>query len=132
VSSVAYFALPKSIQDTAILPWEGFDAELIEAAQVNDQGGTTQQSMMTANDGSFMPLHVLRLAYACLAMNTEQHPPLAYKLKDAAALLGVSTVSMRRAIQRGLIRPSRAFRHVLISVDELNRFLKSTSAIKQC
>ena len=32
ISSVAYFALPKSIQDTAILPWEGFDAALIEAA----------------------------------------------------------------------------------------------------
>lgn len=85
--------------------------------------------MKTANDGSWMPLRVQRVAYAGLAMNTEQPPPLAYKLKDAATLLGVSTVSMRRAIQRGLIRPSRAFRHVLISADELNRFLKSTSVI---
>jgi ATP-dependent helicase/nuclease subunit B len=32
VSRVAYFALPKSIQDTAILPWEGFDEALVEAA----------------------------------------------------------------------------------------------------
>ena len=32
VTSVAYFALPKSIQDTAILPWEGFDAALIDSA----------------------------------------------------------------------------------------------------
>ena len=32
ISSVAYFTLPKSIQDTAILPWEGFDEELIEAS----------------------------------------------------------------------------------------------------
>ncbi len=32
VTSVAYFALPKSIQDTAILQWEGFDAELINSA----------------------------------------------------------------------------------------------------
>ncbi len=53
---------------------------------------------------------------------------LAYKIKDAAALLGVSTVSLRRAIQRGLIRPSRAFRHVIISAEELNRFLASTTA----
>ena len=86
--------------------------------------------MATANDGSWKPLRVQRGAYAGLAMNTEQSPQLAYKLKDAAALLGVSTVTMRRAIQRGLIRPSRAFRHVLISADELNRFLKSTSAIE--
>lgn len=63
-------------------------------------------------------------------MNTEQHPPLAYKLNDAAALLGVSTVSLRRAIQRGLIRPSRAFRHVLISADELKRFLNSLAGTK--
>ena len=32
VSSAAYFALPKSIQDTAILEWKGFDEELIQAA----------------------------------------------------------------------------------------------------
>ena len=84
----------------------------------------------TANDGSLMPLRVQRVAYDCSTMNTEQPPPLAYKLKDAAALIGVSTISMRRAIQRGLIRPSRAFRHVIISADELKRFLKSTSAIE--
>lgn len=77
-----------------------------------------------------MPLRVQRVAYDCSTMNTEQPPPLAYKLKDAAALIGVSTISMRRAIQRGLIRPSRAFRHVIISADELKRFLKSTSAIE--
>ena len=84
----------------------------------------------TANDGSLMPLRIQRVAYDCSTMNTEQPPPLAYKLKDAAALIGVSTISMRRAIQRGLIRPSHAFRHVIISADELNRFLKSTSAIE--
>ena len=93
-------------------------------------GSRGGKSMATANDGSWKPLRVQRGAYAGLAMNTEQSPQLAYKLKDAAALLGVSTVTMRRAIQRGLIRPSRAFRHVLISADELNRFLKSTSAIE--
>ncbi len=32
VSRVAYFALPKSIQDTAILEWNGFDEALIESA----------------------------------------------------------------------------------------------------
>lgn len=91
---------------------------------------TRIRSMTAANDSSRMPLRVQRLAYSSLVMHTEQHPPFAYKLKDAAALLGVSTVSMRRAIQRGLIRPSRAFRHVLISTDELKRFLNSSSGIK--
>lgn len=61
-------------------------------------------------------------------MSVTQSNQIAYKIKDAAALLGVSTVSLRRAIQRGLIRPSRAFRHVIISAEELNRFLASTTA----
>jgi excisionase family DNA binding protein len=51
----------------------------------------------------------------------------AYKLKEAASQLGVSVISLRRAIDRGLIRPSRAFRHVIISAEELDRFLRSTS-----
>lgn len=55
---------------------------------------------------------------------------LAYKLKEAAALLGVSTTSLRRAIQRGLIKPMRAFRHVLISGAELQRFIDNTTSGK--
>lgn len=52
---------------------------------------------------------------------------LAYKLSEASAIIGVSTVSIRRAIDRGLIRPSRAFRHIIISADELQRFLDTTT-----
>jgi len=47
----------------------------------------------------------------------------ALKLKDAADYLSVSPVSLRRLIQRGLIRPIRSIRHILISVQELDRFL---------
>jgi excisionase family DNA binding protein len=52
---------------------------------------------------------------------------LAYKLNEASALLGVSVITIRRAIQRGLIKPSRAFRHVLIPATELQSFLDKTS-----
>jgi excisionase family DNA binding protein len=55
-------------------------------------------------------------------------PRLAYKINEASALLGVSVITIRRAIDRGLIKPSRAFRHVLISADELQRFLDTTTA----
>jgi len=34
--------------------------------------------------------------------------------------------SVRRLILRGLIRPSRALRHVLIPKDEIERFLRDT------
>jgi helix-turn-helix protein len=59
---------------------------------------------------------------------TESQPssvaPGAFKLKPAAQYLGgISEVSLRRLIDRGLIRPNRALRHILISRAELDRFL---------
>ena len=57
-------------------------------------------------------------------MNTIRAPIGALKLKDAASYLGVSPMSVRRLIERGLIKPNRALRHVLIPVGELDRFLK--------
>ena len=62
-------------------------------------------------------------------MSLEKSARLAFKLNEAAPLLGVSVVTLRRAIKRGLIKPSRAFRHVIISAEELNRFLVSTSSV---
>jgi excisionase family DNA binding protein len=47
----------------------------------------------------------------------------AVKLKDAAEYLGVSPISVRRLIERGLIKPNRALRHVIIPLSELTRFL---------
>lgn len=61
-------------------------------------------------------------------MNRPNPAKLAFKIKEAADLIGVSVVSLRRAIDRGLIRPSRAFRHIIISADELQRFLDTTTA----
>jgi hypothetical protein len=53
-----------------------------------------------------------------------QVPPGALKLKDSCAYLGgLSEITLRRLIKRGLIRPNRALRHILISIGELDRFL---------
>jgi len=49
----------------------------------------------------------------------------ALKIKAAASYLSVSTVTVRRLIERGLIKPNRALRHVLIPVAELDRFINS-------
>jgi excisionase family DNA binding protein len=58
---------------------------------------------------------------------TETQPPSlapgGLKLKTAAAYLGISTISLRRLIARGLIRPNRSLRHLLIDRRELDRFL---------
>ena len=51
-------------------------------------------------------------------------PVGALKIKDAAQYLGgVAPITVRRLIKRGLLRPNRALRHILIPVAELDRFL---------
>ena len=64
-------------------------------------------------------------------MTTMTGPPpagedgrLAYSVQETARMLGVCDKSIRRLILRGLIRPSRALRHILIPKDELERFLR--------
>jgi hypothetical protein len=48
----------------------------------------------------------------------------ALKLKDACEYLGgISYSSLQRLISRGLLKPNRALRHLLIPVAELDRFL---------
>lgn len=49
----------------------------------------------------------------------------ALKLKDSARYLGgVSIVTVRRLIDRGLIKPNRSLRHLLIPISELDRFIE--------
>jgi excisionase family DNA binding protein len=49
--------------------------------------------------------------------------PAALKIKGAASYLSISEITVRRLIERGLIKPNRALRHILISKAELDRFL---------
>lgn len=51
----------------------------------------------------------------------------AYSREEAAQQLGISLSSVDRLIKRKLLKPSRALRRVLISDDELKRFLAVTS-----
>ena len=49
----------------------------------------------------------------------------ALKLNDACVYLGgISASSVRRLIGRGLLKPNRALRHILIPISELDRFLE--------
>jgi excisionase family DNA binding protein len=48
----------------------------------------------------------------------------AYKLKEACEYLGgISPITVRRLMHRGLLRPLRILRHVMFSKAELDRFL---------
>jgi excisionase family DNA binding protein len=58
--------------------------------------------------------------------NSNSSPPAqaAFKLKPAAVYLGgLSKPTMYRLIQRGLLKPNRATRHLLFTKAELDRFL---------
>lgn len=51
---------------------------------------------------------------------------MSYSVAEAAQLLGVSTKSIRRLMDRGLIRGSKALRKVIIPKTELEKFLNET------
>jgi hypothetical protein len=59
------------------------------------------------------------------SLNSPRVTPGVVKLREAASYLGIFPVSVRRLIKRGLIKPNRALRHVLISLAELDRFINS-------
>jgi len=53
---------------------------------------------------------------------------LAFSVKETAEMLGVCEKTVRRLISRGLLRPSKALRHLLIARHEIERFLKETTS----
>jgi hypothetical protein len=52
-------------------------------------------------------------------------PRISYKIKEAAQICGVSPITIRRAIDRGLLKPCRSFRHPLIPADQLRRMVET-------
>jgi excisionase family DNA binding protein len=52
-------------------------------------------------------------------------PRLTYKIKEAAAILGISTLTIRKEIRDGRIKAINRFRHVLIPADELTRWVEA-------
>ena len=55
--------------------------------------------------------------------------PLAFKLEQARHALGsISMPSLRRLIDRGLLRPCRGLRHLAISREEIARYLRDNTS----
>jgi hypothetical protein len=51
-----------------------------------------------------------------------------FKRAEAAIYLGISAITIDRLTKRGLLHPSRALRHPIYSKDDLDHFLKDTTA----
>ena len=54
-----------------------------------------------------------------------QLPRLAFTMRETADMLGLSYISIHRLLKRGLLKSSLALRHKIISMQEIERFLKS-------
>lgn len=52
--------------------------------------------------------------------------PLVYTVEEAAAVLRISTKSVRRLLDRGLLTGSKALRKILIPRKQIEDFLKAT------
>ena len=52
---------------------------------------------------------------------------MAFSIQETAQLLGISDKTVRRLLDRKLLRASRAIRHLLIPKKEIERFLQETS-----
>jgi len=53
---------------------------------------------------------------------------LAYTREEAAQVLGVCPMTISRLTEKGQLRPNRATRRPLYSLDELTRFLRDETA----
>lgn len=62
----------------------------------------------------------------------EQEPklllPMSYTLGEASRVTGLSTRTIRRLVQRGLLRPSRASQRFIFARTEIERFLRETTS----
>jgi excisionase family DNA binding protein len=56
-----------------------------------------------------------------------QPPRLAFSVRETAQMLGMSEKTVRRLIDRKLLRASRALRHLRIAKTEIERFMEETS-----
>ena len=53
-------------------------------------------------------------------------PRLGYNMGETAKILGRSYISVWRLTKRGLLRPSKALRTPIFSLEEIERFLRDT------
>jgi len=51
---------------------------------------------------------------------------LAYSMRETAAIIGVSYVTVHRLLKRGLLKSCGVLRHKIIPAEEIHRFLRET------
>jgi predicted urease superfamily metal-dependent hydrolase len=62
------------------------------------------------------------------SVQTSNVPKLALTRDEAAQAIGCHPITISRLTERGLLRPSRATRRPLYSIEEIQRFLRDTAS----
>jgi hypothetical protein len=62
------------------------------------------------------------------SVQTSNVPKLALTREEAAQAIGCHAITISRLTERGLLRPSRATRRPLYSIEEIQRFLRDTAS----
>jgi excisionase family DNA binding protein len=88
---------------------------------LNEEHSSDHQSPRARNSNRAEP------QYENARHANEPFPRLCVSVREAAVMLNVGPVSVYRLLQRGLLKSSRAFRHKLIPVSEIQRFLDATT-----
>jgi excisionase family DNA binding protein len=60
-------------------------------------------------------------------ISPSQGEKLAHTVPETAEILGISTRSVHRLLNRGLLRASKALRKILIPRTEIEKFLRDTT-----
>ena len=90
-------------------------------APVMEQVDETIARLLAINSTP-MPTMKIQIPNSLPCQSDSRTQRLTVKIPEAAAILGVSCSTIRRAIERGDIRANRKLRHVLIPMSEIERF----------
>ena len=59
--------------------------------------------------------------------NEKSLPRLVYSVEEVASMLNVSSKTVYRLVDRGLLKATKALRHLRITASSIEQFLKETS-----
>ncbi len=80
----------------------------------------------------FLPWLLIQIERQCGMQNNKspgQGEKIAHSVAETANILGISTRSVHRLIERGFLRRSKALRKILIPRMEIEKFLRDTTEV---
>jgi len=119
-------AIEKGVDVKVIAEWQGHrdGGQLILSTYSHVRPVHSQRMAQLMTDGEVANVVAMKMWEGKMSTAAAPVKVAALKLKESCQYLGgISEITLRRLISRGLIKPNRAIRHILIPIAELDRFL---------